>query len=107
MIHLHLQVVCHLESHTANLGMISLRELIVHFNVCLYVLHVSAWTKVQELVGLLCSYIYHLSKSIITIKILYPYIVPATPASNVCAVYDKVDGALQIIENTWNELVCT
>lgn len=34
-------------------------------------------------------------------------IVPATPTSSVCGVYDEVDGALQIIENTWNEMVCT
>ena len=34
-------------------------------------------------------------------------IVPATPASNVCVVYDEVNGALQITESTWNEVVYT
>ena len=34
-------------------------------------------------------------------------VVPATPASNVCAVYDEVSRGLQIIESTWNEVVCT
>ena len=34
-------------------------------------------------------------------------VVPATPAPNVCAVYDEVNGALQIIESTWNEVVYT
>jgi len=57
-----------LESHTANLGMISFREPNVIFSVCLYVLHVSAWTKVRELVGLLCSYI----NFIIYLRVLLP-----------------------------------
>ena len=35
------------------------------------------------------------------------HIVPATPASNVCVVYDEVNRALRIIESTWNEVVCT
>ena len=34
-------------------------------------------------------------------------IVPATPESNVCVVYDEGNGALQIIESTWNEVVYT
>ena len=33
------------------------------------------------------------------------HIVPATPVSDVCAVYDLVKGTLQTIESTWNELV--
>ena len=39
---------------------------------------------------------------------LFVSIVPATPTSNVCAVYNMhmVTGALQIIESTWNEVVC-
>ena len=32
--------------------------------------------------------------------------VPATPRYHVCALYDMVDGTLQIIESTWNEVVC-
>ena len=33
-------------------------------------------------------------------------VVPVTPSiSEVCAVYDKVNETLQIIETTWNELV--
>ena len=33
--------------------------------------------------------------------------VPTTPDNfNVCAVYDKMNSTLQIIEATWNELVC-
>ena len=32
--------------------------------------------------------------------------VPTTPMSDVCAVYDMESRALQIIESTWNELVC-
>ena len=35
-------------------------------------------------------------------------VVPVTPnISEVCAVYDKENETLQIIETTWNELVCT
>ena len=33
-------------------------------------------------------------------------IVPAIPIPDVCAVYDMVNGTLQIIENNWNEVVC-
>ena len=33
-------------------------------------------------------------------------VVPTTPVSDVCAVYDTVNGTLQIIEMTWNEVVC-
>ena len=32
--------------------------------------------------------------------------VPATPTPTVCAVYDEETEALQIIESTWNEVVC-
>ena len=32
--------------------------------------------------------------------------VPATPTSTVCAVYDVATEALQIIESTWNKVVC-
>ena len=33
--------------------------------------------------------------------------VPTTPTHlNVCSVYDMVNGPLQIIESTWNEVVC-
>ena len=41
-------------------------------------------------------------------SILYnPFSVPTTPDNFiVCAVYDKVNGTLQITETTWNELVC-
>ena len=34
------------------------------------------------------------------------YLVPANPVSAVCPVYDVVNGTLQIIESTWNEVVC-
>lgn len=39
---------------------------------------------------------------------LFVSIVPATPTSNVYAVYNMhvVTGALQIIQSTWNEVVC-
>ena len=33
------------------------------------------------------------------------YLVPANPVSAVCPVYDMVNGTLQIIETTWNEVV--
>lgn len=33
------------------------------------------------------------------------YTVPATPMSDVCAVYDMMNGTLQIIESTWIEVV--
>ena len=32
--------------------------------------------------------------------------VPATPTLNVCAVYDTLNRALQVIESTWREVVC-
>ena len=32
--------------------------------------------------------------------------VPATSMPNVCAEYDRMTGALQTIESTWNEVVC-
>ena len=36
-----------------------------------------------------------------------PFSAPTTPDNFVvCAVYDKVNGTLQITETTWNELVC-
>ena len=42
----------------------------------------------------LCWYSFHLIN-----------VVPATPVSDVCAVYDMVNEDLQIIESTWNEVV--
>ena len=33
-------------------------------------------------------------------------LVPSTPIPDVCAVYDMVNGTLQIIESKWNEVVC-
>ena len=33
-------------------------------------------------------------------------LVPPTPAPDVCAVYDVMNGTLQIIESNWNEVVC-
>ena len=36
----------------------------------------------------------------------YIHAVPANPMSHVCAVYDVVNGTLQTIESTWNEVVC-
>ena len=33
-------------------------------------------------------------------------LVPVTPIPDVCAVYDMVNGTLQIIESKWNEVVC-
>ena len=40
-----------------------------------------------------------------TFVLLHPA-VPATPIPKVCAVYDRMNETLQIIENTWDELVC-
>ena len=34
------------------------------------------------------------------------HVVPATPTLNVCAVYDTLNRALQVIESTWREVVC-
>ena len=35
------------------------------------------------------------------------FVVPTTPTYlNVCAVYDTVNETLQIIESSWNEVVC-
>ena len=33
-------------------------------------------------------------------------LVPPTPVLDVCAVYDVMNGTLQIIESNWNEVVC-
>ena len=33
-------------------------------------------------------------------------LVPTTPVLDVCAVYDMVNETLQIIESSWNEVVC-
>ena len=42
-----------------------------------------------------------------SLLVIYFHIaVPATPMSTVCAVYDVATEALQIIESTWNEVVC-
>ena len=51
-------------------------------------------------------------KCIIYLSILHAFLVllflvPATPTHlNVCAVYDMVNETLQIIESSWNEVVC-
>ena len=34
------------------------------------------------------------------------HVVPAISMSEMCAVYDMVNGTLQIIENSWSEVVC-
>ena len=44
--------------------------------------------------------------SSITIYIFMFLVVPANPVSAVCPVYDVVNGTLQVIETTWNEVVC-
>ena len=33
-------------------------------------------------------------------------LVPPTPVPDVCAVYDMMNGTLQIIESNWTEVVC-
>ena len=52
-----------------------------------------------------------LHKCIIYLSILHAFLVlflvPATPTHlNVCAVYDMVNETLQIIESSWNKVVC-
>ena len=47
-----------------------------------------------------------LKAKIFLLVIYFHLAVPATPTSTVCAVYDMATEALQIIQSTWNEVVC-